>query len=645
MVLSPARWIALFLGIVPLGGVVAAPPVSTYAQVTNFDALALAPDGSKYAGVVGDEYKAVVQIATLPANDVIVRSPFDKASIVALEWAGPEYLIATIRSALPTKDGLLRIVYTVQKFDMKNRRWSGLLQNSSVYRPWVSKSAATRVVDGRPYAFLTGYTPKGRSGDVLALLRVNLESGQVQLVEEGNDWTTGWVLDSTGRANARADYDVTKGKWDLYGRARGVPKWTLLDTSSDRINQPSLSGLGASDDEVLYSKRINDVWVPYSRNLATGDLAIDDTDVGLTDPATGLQIAFMNEKPDGIETTFVDPVDRKLWLNVVKAWPGELVHFLGWSKDRNIVLVGVSGRRSGAGVFVVDRQAKTARKLIDDVPGLAATDYAEQRPIRFRASDGVEIPAILTLPPGRPEKGLALIVLPSSSRVSLGYDWQPQALASRGYAVLQPQPRGVSGFGKDFVLAGKGEWGGKQVSDLSDGARSLARDGIIDPSRVCVAGFYYAGSQAILAASRDKSLYRCAATMFGFHDFRKQFELYRSLAGSGGDAAAIRRLRELLGVASPLDPLSAALSPINQVASIDAPVLLMALKSSPRKTDAMEAALKRNGKPSERVAVTVDDWNRSNPGRIQVIEGLVAFLEKHNSPAPVSAGAAAGAAQ
>lgn len=636
-----ARWASLLLLCLISSNVAqAAAPISAYARMTNFDHLALSPDGSRYAGVVGDEIRTVVQIASLPGNDVLVQSPFEKASVVALSWAGPDYLIATTRAVQPRKDGLLSVVYFVQKFDVKKRRWSQLLDNSDIYLSFVSKPAETRVVDGRPYAFLNGYSRNGRGGNaLLALLKVDLDSGQVKLTEEGNASTIGWALDSAGRAVARADFDDRQGAWTLFGHQPPSSKWSLLETVQDRVDVPSLLSVGATDNEVLYSKPINGIWVVHSRNLASGDAAIFDTDDSgrlMADSFTGRQVARGYDRESAVETVFVDPNDQKLWLNVMKAWPGEVVRFLDWSQDRNVVRVGVSGRRSGIGVFIVDRKARTAQRLLDDMPGLVAADYAEQRPIRFKASDCVEVPAYLTLPPGKPEKALPLIVLAPGGRVSVGYDWQAQALASRGYAVLQPQPRGSSGFGEAYIAAGTGEWGGKQISDLTDGVRSLARDGIIDPARVCVAGTYFAGSQALLAASRDQGVYRCAASIFGVHDFRKRFELYRDLAGPGGDSEAYRQLRRMLGVAVPADPRLDELSPINRVAAISVPVLLMQLKRALPQGDDMAAAFKRAGKPVERATVTADDWLNSNPGRIQMIEGLIGFVEKHNPPGPTA---------
>src|SRR6202012_5146186 len=107
------------------------------------------------------------------------------------------------------------------------------------------------------------------------------------------------------------------------------------------------------------------------------------------------------------------------------------------------------------------------------------------------AADGLTIPAYLTLPKGRDAKALPLVVLPHGAvdgHDALGFNWLAQALASRGYAVLQPQFRGSNSVDQAFRERGYGEWGAKMRTDLSDGVHYLAAQGVIDPKRVCIVG-------------------------------------------------------------------------------------------------------------------------------------------------------------
>jgi dipeptidyl aminopeptidase/acylaminoacyl peptidase len=124
----------------------------------------------------------------------------------------------------------------------------------------------------------------------------------------------------------------------------------------------------------------------------------------------------------------------------------------------------------------------------------------------------MQIPAYLTLPPGRDPKDLPLIVLPHggpATRDTADFDWWSQALADQGYAVLRPNYRG-SDVNRRSLVAGFSEWGRKMQTDLSDGVRYLAKEGIIDPRRVCIVGASYGGYAALAGVTLDPGVYQCA---------------------------------------------------------------------------------------------------------------------------------------
>ena len=110
---------------------------------------------------------------------------------------------------------------------------------------------------------------------------------------------------------------------------------------------------------------------------------------------------------DGYRYRFRDPADQESWDAIAKAFPGEVVSLASWSTDRMVVIVHVEGRKNGDGYFVVDRRRREARPLGPRYPGVPPAEMGEMRVIRYKAGDGLEIPAYLTLPPGRPSQGAA----------------------------------------------------------------------------------------------------------------------------------------------------------------------------------------------------------------------------------------------
>ena len=140
------------------------------------------------------------------------------------------------------------------------------------------------------------------------------------------------------------------------------------------------------------------------------------------------------------------------------------------------------------------------------------------KPIRYKSSDGLEIPAYLTLPKGPAPKNLPLLVIPHGgpwARDTFGYNPLAQFFANRGYAVLQPNFRGSTGYGKKFLNAGNNEWGGKMQDDITWGVKHLVAQGIADPKRVAILGGSYGGYATLAGVAFTPDLYAAAVSIVG----------------------------------------------------------------------------------------------------------------------------------
>ena len=229
----------------------------------------------------------------------------------------------------------------------------------------------------------------------------------------------------------------------------------------------------------------------------------------LHDPGNLSLLGGVTLKGDDLRYTFFDPKAQATWDAVVKAFPGDRVSLTSWSQDRRKIVVYVDSAIEGPAYALVDLDAKSARWLGLAYRGVPTEGVSPVRSIRYKAKDGLEITGYLTLPRGKEAKNLPLVVLPHGGpegRDTPGFDWWSQALASRGYAVLQPNFRGSEGFGWDFIKAGFGQWGKAMQTDLSDGVRDLAAQGLIDPKRVCIVGASYGGYAALAGATMDKGV-------------------------------------------------------------------------------------------------------------------------------------------
>jgi dipeptidyl aminopeptidase/acylaminoacyl peptidase len=214
-----------------------------------------------------------------------------------------------------------------------------------------------------------------------------------------------------------------------------------------------------------------------------------------------------------------------------------------------------------------------------------------------------------------------------------GFDWWAQAMASRGYAVLQVNYRGSAGFGWNFLKAGFGEWGRKMQTDLSDGVRHLAAEGIVDPKRVCIVGASYGGYAALAGATLDPGVYRCAASIAGPSDMRRFVVWSKTQSG----IEAQRYWSRFMGAEALRDPVLQQISPAMNADKTEIPILLIHGRDDTvvplEQSQIMERALQKAGKPVEMVVMPGEDhWLSRGDTRLQMLSSVVGFLEKHNPP-------------
>jgi dipeptidyl aminopeptidase/acylaminoacyl peptidase len=254
--------------------------------------------------------------------------------------------------------------------------------------------------------------------------------------------------------------------------------------------------------------------------------------------------------------------------------------------------------------------------------------------ISYKARDGTEIPAFLTMPPTKSAAPLPLVVLPHGgpqARDYLKFDWLVQFLASRGYVVLQPQFRGSTGFGDAFREAGYRQWGGLMQDDITDGVRAMIDQGIADAHRICIVGASYGGYAALAGAAFTPDLYSCAVSISGVSDLPA---LMRESVPIYGGALSTSLSDWKMRIGAPNDSALTAKSPINSVRTIKIPVLIVYGTGDGvvpnEQSERMARALKSAGKS---VTVSVlqgeDHWLSRTETRMQVLKDLDAFLGKH----------------
>lgn len=613
------------------------PSLAVYGALPNIETVEISPDGSKLAVIVTNGEQRFLTVRQV-GGGILAGVAVGDTKLRGVTWAGEENLVLVVSQTADVVGlrGPAREYYMASTYNWKARKHTFVLRNQESAMNVVIGPPMVRTIDNEPVLFIEGvYFMAGQGVDTL--YRINLRSNATRRLDYGADVDTdGWLVDANGAPVAQSQYDAERGRWSL--KIKQDSGWRKVDEANTPMGSYGIAGFGRDGKTVLVWRtddQNNGVLREYARDGKSVDLPSDLDLSGLLHDPVGLHLlGGYTLKGDDLTYTFFDESSQKAWNSVVKAFKGERVSLTSWSADRKRVVVLVDSPEAGQAYALVDLNTKQATWLGDVYSGVTPDAISPVRSIKYKAADGLEITGYLTLPKGRDPKNLPLIVLPHGGpegRDTPGFDWWSQALASRGYAVLQPNFRGSEGFGWDFVKAGFGEWGRKMQTDLSDGVRDLAKQGIIDPKRVCVVGASYGGYAALAGATLDPGVYRCAVSVAGLSDLK------RFLTTPGRSASSQRYWRRFMGVDGLRDPDLAALSPAQQVAKTQIPILLIHGKDDTivryDQSQIMADALKKAGKPVEFVTLPSEDhWLSRGATRLKMLTDTVAFVEKHNPP-------------
>lgn len=631
-----------------------AAPLEAYGGLPNIESITISPDGSKLAVAMSTGEQRVLGVTTL-ANGEMQRFTVGSAKIRRLDWVGSESLIITASQTahiaqVTAPRGEYSLAFELNLASGKLRQLlDGSLGGAETGTHFRDKNTGigaslniivgppeVRLIGGSPTLFLRGITFPNNYG-VQTVFQMNLKTGKATVVELGDRQTDDLILGPEGAVVAKSQYDVDSGRWDLKLRQGGG--WRTSRTVEAKTEPPYLAGLGRDGRSVVVGEQ-GERGVLLREISADGVWSepLDVADVGgmIFDPATHRLIGLYALVGEEDRYTFFDPQDQKAWNAVKAAFKGDRVQLESWSQDRRKIVVLVDSPTQGPAYALVDLNTKRANWLGGRYQRLAAEDISPVQPVRFKAKDGLELTGYLTTPHGVAAKNLPLVVFPHggpAARDTLGFDWWAQAMASRGYAVLQVNFRGSDGFGWPFVQAGFGEWGRKMQTDLSDGVRFLAAQGTIDPKRVCIVGASYGGYAALAGPTLDPGVYRCAASVAGLSDLKRFVGWSRTRNGVG----ALRYWTRFMGAEAARDPALTQISPAAHVDKVDIPILLIHGRDDTvvplEQSRIMAEALEKAGKPVELVVQKgADHWLLQGDTRIETLKSVVAFLEKHNPP-------------
>jgi len=352
---------------------------------------------------------------------------------------------------------------------------------------------------------------------------------------------------------------------------------------------------------------------------------------------------FSEVSDELIATSYDDERERIYWKdkafeadykNLQKQLPGKEINFASSTEDEKLFLISANADTDPGSTYLFDRTTKKLTLQYQIREKLNRSYLAPMKAVKYPSSDGLEIPAYLTLPKGVEAKNLPAVIFPHGGpwyRNSWGYDAFAQFLANRGYAVLQPNFRASTGYGKKFLDAGNKQWGDKMQDDVTWGAKYLIAQGIADPKRVGIMGGSYGGYATLAGVAFTPDVYAAAVSIVGpsnlitllgsippyWEPIRKLF--YERMGDPNTPEGKAQLLRQ---------------SPLTSAAKIKTPLLVVQGANDPRvnkrESDQIVVALRDRGFPVEYLVAPDEGHGFARPvNNMAMFASAEKFLAKY----------------
>lgn len=641
------RWLLLLLSCSLSCAAVAAPPPATpdrlptsaFAQLPFVEQAHLSPSGTRLAGIFGLGGVQSVLIMPLIRDSNPDEHSFrmeipDGVEIDWVRWANEDFLLAGLRqrhSDLELDFYVTRLLVIDRvKRGITRPLWNLNGQNVSdvVWKP---------AVDGDNRILLAGQDSIFENDEGLwpSVYEVSLANGRGRIVQRGRAGVTEWVADNAGVVRLGIGFRPSALSWTVSYRSRGNDSFKLTDVADTRKGEGVIRPMAIrSDSDIGFALHLDD---KGKSGLWEYDIA-RQADVKLIAASEALPIDGAILSADGSTvigvtqahgpTRWLDPALAELQAQFDKSVPGRTADIISLSRDRSRMLVEVGAPDTPGLLYYFDTSDGVLHKVALVNEAIGARHLAPVRLVRYKARDGLDIEAVLTLPAGREPRDLPLVVLPHGgpwANDEPRYDYWTQFLANRGYAVIQPNFRGSTGYGSAFERKGEGQMGLAMQDDISDAVRWAVSQGIANAGRVCIVGAFYLGYAAMWGIVKDPGQYRCAISIAGVSNVR------RDVNDFGTDLLGKLYTAQWTAMA----PDFAAVSPSNFVEKIKAPLLLIHGQKDVRvdyhQSQRMFDKMTKAGKTVEYVLLPKADHNFGRQAdRQALLEAMEGFLARYN---------------
>jgi dipeptidyl aminopeptidase/acylaminoacyl peptidase len=566
-------------------------PVEAFFKRLEVSDMKLSPNGEKLAALSSFKGRDNVIVVDLVKRTKKAITSFEQYDVATFEWVNDNRLYLRVAES---RDVLNRVrligTYAIDVDGENLRNLTDLVGGKAA-------SGSGLVADIEPLARTHDNTDDMIVGmnyprfEALDVHRMDTKTGRSKkrLTFDAPADTLDYVLDWDNVPRVALALDQRKAMYTLWYRDGLDSPWTELLSYPYGSGLERMQALGFNaDNKTLYvasnigrDKAAIYTYDPKAKKL--GDMILEhplvDVWGGLTFDARThklLGVGFVAEKPVRV---WIDPEYRKIQQQVDAALPGKTNAISRGEDNKDRWLIRSYSDSDPGRYFLLTREPLRMEELLAARPAVKPELIGETKFITYKARDGLAIPAWLTLPKGSTGKNLPLVVNIHGGpwlRIYGVPEWrrpEAQFLASRGYAVLEPEPRASDGFGRAHLAAGIRKWGQSMQDDITDGVLHLVKEGVVDKSRVCLYGASYGGYATLMGLEKEPDLFRCGVSFVAVTDLKEfittnESDYAQSKLGLGAELA------RLVG-----DPVADAemmrrYSPAYNAKRIKAPVLL-----------------------------------------------------------------------
>ena len=627
----------------------AAPSIEDFAARSRIEAAAISPDGH-YIAVIsvkdGRGAAVVLDRSSTHAAPAVVLSEPPHFRLTWCRWATDTRLLCGFLGMVKPYGSVYAVTRLVA-VDADGKNTKVLIQNSETaqgqfqdrvinWNPGVANSVLIEADEGlTEEQSVGGHQIFGEIGShaAPAVFVLNVVSGGLTIRQHAREPIRHWVTDAHGNVRlgwgfsgkdisyyARLDGDVDfrrMAKFEVFSRENHFEPVAI---SNEDPNQ-AYAYASYEGRQALWLIDLTDKNDP---TMVFSHPAVDAGPPMLARDGRLLGVYYDTEHP---MMYFTDEHTRSLAAVAQKLAPNEFSTIVDYTRDEKVFIIRSYSDVSPSSFRVLDIEGRTATPLGAPYPGRDTSTFGSMRSITYPARDGTVIPAYLSKPTTGPSSSLPLIVMPHGgpiARDTWSYFFLRQFLVSRGYAVLQMNFRGSSGYGSDWFYAAHQDWGGLTYDDVVDATRWAIERGIADPKRIGIVGWSFGGYLALLGAQRNADLFRCAVDIAGVSDLNL-------LIDEGDNFLTYKVTETQIGTDKAKLKLN---SPLQHAADFNVPLLMlhgdMDAQVPFEQSQEMDRALTRAGKSHQMIRIPDGDHQFSaEKDRATLLRAVEDFLGEH----------------